>query len=202
MENLDSAIKKNALNNGLVLGVIMLILGIITFYVMISIESALWLIIVVPIVFSVILPIAIAIYFTIDLRKKVGGFWDFKQATTGIFIMCLVSFAIQTVGRDVLFAKLIEPDMAKKTQDAVVRATTAMMEKSGADQEKIDKQIESTEKQFDSQVNPTPGKVIQGIGTSILFVFILALILAAFFKRKAPYTIEDAIDPTITDPTA
>lgn len=200
MENLDSEIKKNALNNGLLLGVIMLILGIVTFYIMISMESALG-VIAVPIIFSVILPIAVTIFFTIDLRKKIGGFWDFKQATTGIFIMCIVSFAIQTVGRDLLFAKFIEPDMAQKTQDAVVKATTAMMEKSGAPQEKIDKQIESTQKQFDSQVNPTVGKVVQGIGTSILLVFVLALILAAFFKRKAPYSIEDAIDPTITDPT-
>ncbi|MEO8884828.1 MAG: DUF4199 domain-containing protein, partial [Mucilaginibacter sp.] len=158
MENLDSEIKKNALNNGLLLGVIMLILGIVTFYIMISMESALG-VIAVPIIFSVILPIAVTIFFTIDLRKKIGGFWDFKQATTGIFIMCIVSFAIQTVGRDLLFAKFIEPDMAQKTQDAVVKATTAMMEKSGAPQEKIDKQIESTQKQFDSQVNPTVGKV-------------------------------------------
>jgi len=201
MENPDSAIRKNAVSNGLLLGAIMLILAIITFYIMISIETSLWLVIAVPIVFSVILPIVITVFFSIDLRKKVGGYWDFRQAVTGIFIMCLISFAVQTVGRDLIFAKLIEPDMAQKTQDAVIKATTAMMKKSGASQENIDKQIESTQKQFDSQVNPTAGKVIQGIGTSILFVFILALILAACLKRKAPYTIEDAIDPTIADPT-
>ena len=194
MENLDSSIKKNALNDGLILGVISFVIGLITFYGMVSIDTTFWLIIVIPIFFSVIVPIALAVYFSLNLRKKVGGFWSFRQATTGIFIMFIVALAIQTVGRDLLFVKLIEPDMAKKTQDAVVRASTAMMEKSGATQEKIDESIANTEKQFESQINPSFGQIVQSIGTSIIFVFVLALIFGAFFKRNPPLYFDESLD--------
>lgn len=194
MENLDSSIKKNALNDGLILGVISFIIGLITFYSMIAIDTTFWLIIVIPILFSVIIPIGLAIYFTINLRKKVGGYWSFRQATTGIFIMFIIALAIQTVGRDLLFVKLIEPDMAKKTQDAVIRASTAMMERSGAAQEKIDESIANTEKQFESQINPSFGQIVQSIGTSIIFVFILALLFGAFFKRNPPLYIDEPVE--------
>jgi hypothetical protein len=198
MENLDSSIKKNALNDGLILGVISFVIGLITFYSMIAIETTFWLIIVIPILFSVIIPIGLAIYFTLGLRKKVGGYWSFRQATTGVFIMFIVALAIQTVGRDLLFVKLVEPDMAKKTQDAVVRASTAMMEQGGATQEKIDESIAKTEKQFESQINPSFGQIVQSIGTSIIFVFILALIFGAFFKRSPPLQFDEHIEePTV-----
>ena len=197
MENLDSSIKKNALNNGLLLGVISFILGLVSFYSLISVSSS-WLVIMIPIFFSVIVPIALAVYFSFDLRKKVGGFWTFRQATTGLFIMFIVSFAIQTVATDLIFVKLIEPDMAKKTQDAVIRSTTSMLESAGTPQDQIDEKIEATEKQFESQKNPTIGKRIQGIAISIILAFVLALIFGAFFKRNPPLRYDESVDP---DPT-
>jgi hypothetical protein len=194
MESLDASIKKNALNDGLILGVISFVIGLITFYSMVAIDTTFWLIVVIPILFSVIIPIVLAVYFSLNLRKKVGGFWNFRQATTGIFIMFIVALAIQTVGRDLLFVKLIEPDMAKKTQDAVIRGSTGLMESSGASQEQIDESIAKTEKQFESQISPSFGQIVQSIGTSIIFVFVLALIFGAFFKRNPPLYIDEPVE--------
>ena len=194
MENLDSSIKKNALNDGLILGVISFVLGLITFYGIISAGTSLWLVVALPILLSVIVPIALAVYFCLNLRKKIGGYWNFRQATTGIFIMFIVAYGVQTIGRDLLFVKLVEPDMAQKTQDAVVRSSTALMEKADTPQEKIDESIANTEKQFESQKNPTFGSIAQGIGTSIIFVFVLALIFGAFFKRNPPLYIDEPVE--------
>lgn len=201
MEDIKSLIKKEGLSSGLLLGLALLVLGIIAYYILISAQAAVWLIVVVPIVFTMLIPIGIAVYFTIDLRKKVGGYWNFRQATTGIFIMFLVAFAIQYVGRDLLFAKFIEPDMVVKMQDAVVKSTASMMEKAGADQTKIDEKIDDIQKQFDSQKDQTIGSTIQGLATSVIFVFIIALIFGGIFKKEkplSPYEVaENAIDPTV-----
>src|SRR5258708_7929647 len=132
-----------------------------------------------PFIFSIILPIIVVVFFCLDIRKKVGSYWSFKQATTGIFIMFFMAYVVQSIGRDVIFAKLIEPNMVQKTQEAVMNATTAMLEKTGADQTQIDDKKASIQKQFDQQTNVTVGKVIQGVAITIILIFVLALIFGA-----------------------
>ena len=109
MENLDKQIKKQSIYFGLVLGVISLALSILTFYLIISSTSSLIFIIAGPILLSFIIPIVLVVLLCLDFRKKIGGFWVFKQAVTGIFIMFFIAFAIQTIGKDLIFAKFIEP---------------------------------------------------------------------------------------------
>jgi len=198
METLEQKIKKNAVNSGLLLGVIMLVLSIFTFYFITSLTTNFWLVAFAPIIFSILLPIVIVVFFCIDLRKKIGGFWTFKQATTGIAIMFFMVFVVQVLGRDLLFAKVIEPEMAQKMQTAIINATTGMMEKSGADQTAVDEKTASIQKQFDSQTNPTIAKTVTGYAIAIVMIFVLALIFGAIFKRAPLLSIDDAIDPAET----
>src|SRR5437588_1611956 len=109
MENIDQQIKKNAFNSGIILGVIVLVLGVFTFYVITGMASSLVAVIGAPIVLSVLVPITVAVFFCIGLRKKIGGYWTFKQAVTGIFIMFLTAYVIQAVFSDFIFAKFVEP---------------------------------------------------------------------------------------------
>jgi len=183
---LNKLIKKNALNSGLVLGGVSLVLGIFSFYFITSMTSSFWMIIFGPLIFAIIMPIIIAIFMAKDLRKKIGGFWNFKQAVTGIFIMFLVSAALSRVLNDYVFAKLIEPDMVQKMETAMVNATTSMMEKSGADQEKIDAQTVKVEKGFEDQKNLTIAKALRSIAISIILIFVVALIFGAIFKKEPP----------------
>jgi hypothetical protein len=185
METLEQKIRKASLNSGLILGLIFLVLGICTFYLITSLTS-MWAILVVPICFSIIIPIVLVVLFCMDIRKKIGGFWTFKQAATGIFIMFFAAYIVQSVGRDLIFAKFIEPNMVEKTQQATINATTAMLEKSGAEQSQIDTKIATIQKQFDDQKNITVGKQIQSIGISIIFIFVCALIFGAIFKKDPP----------------
>lgn len=194
---MEKDIKKSALLSGLVLGLVLCVLSVVVFYIIIA-STSIWLTYLVPIIFSVILPIAIAIVMGLDLRKKAGGFWTLKQATTGIFIMFIIAYIVNTIGRDVIFVKLVEPDMVQKTETAVINSTTKMMEKRGASQDEIDSQVEMTRKRFDEEKNVTVGKIITGIGTTIILVFVLALIFAAVLKKERPlFDVADTEDLTV-----
>jgi hypothetical protein len=192
---LDLAIRKNAINSGIVLGAVSFVLGIFSFYYITSMTSSFWMIIFGPLIFSVILPIIISVFTMLDIRKKIGGFWNFRQATTGAFIMFMVCYILSGVA-SFGFRKLIEPDMVLKTQTAMVDATTAMMEKSGADQEKIDKQTSDVKKKFEDQIDPSIGATVKSIAIAIILFFVVALIYGAIFKKDKP--LFDVIDPEPT----
>lgn len=185
MENLDQAIKKNGATTGLILGAISLVLGILNFYYMTAIATSFWAMILGPIVISMIIPLVLAILFSKDLRKKIGGFWNFKQATTGLFIMFFVSYLVSFAG-NLVFTKVVEPNSIDKLKTAMVTATTNMMEKSGASQEKIDESIARTEKSFDDQKDQSAGKIFKGVAIAVIVCFVFALIFAAFLKKEAP----------------
>jgi hypothetical protein len=195
---IDSQIKKNGLISGLVLGAVLFVLGLFAYYIMIS-ATSFWTVVLVPGLVAFIVPVVISIFMSLDMRKKIGGYWSLKQATTGIFIMFIMCFVVQTIARDAIFAKFIEPDMVTKTENAIIDATTSKMESSGVEQSKIDDQTAKMHKQFDDQKNVTIGKRIQGYGVSIVLLFVLALIFGAIFKKEPP--LFDVIDPA-TDPTA
>jgi hypothetical protein len=182
----DTEIRKKGAMSGIPLGVILMVLNIFSFYFITSIATSFWMISFGPIIFSVLLPLVVAGVYCSDLRKKIGGYWTFKQATTAIFMMMFVSYAITYLGANILFGKIIEPHMVEKTQTAVIGATTQMMEKQGVDQEKIDEQTEKMQKQFALQTDTSPVKVLTGIAVSLIFIFVLALIFAAIFKKDPP----------------
>jgi hypothetical protein len=133
---IESPIRKAAVPVGLILGAISFALGVFSFYFTTTMTSSMIMMLFSPLIFSVILPIVIAVFFTLDLRKKIGGYWSFKQATSGIFIMFLISTIVSTIGTGFIFGKLIEPDMVGKTKTVMVNAVTELMEKSNASQEK------------------------------------------------------------------
>jgi len=195
----DNDIRKKGALTGIPLGLILMVLNIFSFYFITTIATSFWMISFGPIIFSVLVPLVIAGIFCSDLRKKLGGYWTFKQATTAIFMMMFVSYAITYLGANILFGKIIEPHMVEKTQTAVIGATTQMMEKQGVDQAKIDDQTEKMQKQFEMQTDASPVKVLTGIAVSLIFIFVLALIFAAIFKKDPPLFDTAALehDPTV-----
>ncbi|GAA4315059.1 hypothetical protein GCM10023149_11500 [Mucilaginibacter gynuensis] len=187
---LQQSIRKAAIPSGVLLGVILLVLGIFSFYFVVSIASSFWLIVSGPLLFGILVPLVIAVFFVLDLRKKIGGFWTLKQATSGIFILFIVGNIVSTIGRDLLFAKVIEPQMVEKMQNTMVNATTKFMEDQNVEQAEIDKKIAEVEKGFDAQKDAGVAKYIQGVVISIIMTFVLALIFAAIFKREPPITLQ------------
>jgi len=199
MESLDKQIRKVGLNNGLIFGVIVLVLGIFAFYFMTQMTTSFWMVVLVgPILFSLLIPIVILIFYCIDFRKKIGGYWTFKQAFTGIFIMLLVAYIVTAIGRDLVFAKLVEPNMLEKTQSAIVNSSRSMMKQSGTDQATIDTKVADMQKTFDDQKDMSIGKVIKAQAIALVVVLIFALIFGAIFKRNPLKGLdEQAIEPAV-----
>ena len=82
---MESNSNQLAINNGLYIGGISTILGILVYYVSPDLMGATSFGII-----MMLLSLALYIFFTIDLRKKVGGFWSFREALKGIFLMFLL----------------------------------------------------------------------------------------------------------------
>lgn len=195
----DQELRKKSAGTGLLLGLVVMVLSIFSFYFMTSIATSFLMVSFSPFIFSIIIPLIVTILFSIDLRKKIGGYWVFKQAVTGFFIMFAVCYAVNYVGVNLIFAKVIEPQMVEKTQSAVVKASGEMMEKQGADQEKIDEAQEKIQKKFDEQKENSLTKVISGFGISLIFIFVVSLIFAAIFKKDPPlFTAADYQEPEPT----
>jgi len=182
---LEKTIKIQGLIKGLILGAVLAVVSIIYFYFMVSIASAVA-ITVGAILFTYIFPIAIAAMFCINLRNKVGGYWTMRQAATGIFIMFFISNLTIFILRDQIFANTIEPQMAQKTKTAMVTALNKLKESTAKPEEKkeADAKIQEMEKSFQTGKSVTIGQQIQSLGISIIFLFVLSIIFAAFFKRE------------------
>lgn len=185
----DKDLKIESLKNGLALGSIMLVLSLISAYLMIS-STSIWAIFLYPLCLSIILPIIISVFFCKDLRKKIGGYWNFRRATSGIFIMFLTAYLLSSA-LNFAYSKTIEPELQTKIENAANNATIAMMEKQGVEQSQIDEMQEKRAIESEKKKNGTIMQNVQGYVIGILFVFVFALIFAAIFKKERPLFISD-----------
>src|ERR1700748_1582314 len=134
---INNILRKYAIINGLLLGLILLALNIISFYLITTVVSSPIGVIGVPYLFSIILPIPFAIIFCYKLRVQVGGFWELRKAVSGIFVMFIVAYLVIFAGRDLIFAHLIEPKMNTKIENVLLAATPVALKKSGANESQI-----------------------------------------------------------------
>jgi hypothetical protein len=139
-----------------------------------------------PIIFRIFIPIFLTAFLCFSGRNKIGGYWTFKQATTGVFVMFLIAFLVQFIGKDLIFDKLIAPDNIQKTQNAAIGFKTMILKQKGISNQAIEKDNAEMRKDFVSQGSNTIGEIIRGIIFSILFIFILALIFGSLFKKDPP----------------
>ncbi|RQO75272.1 hypothetical protein DBR43_07900 [Pedobacter sp. KBW06] len=182
-QTLDN-LKPEAAKNGLILGLVSLVLSIISAYVLVK-ATSMWAIFLIPIGLGFLIPVILAVFLSIDLRKKIGGYWNFRQATSGVFIMFLASYIIST-GGNFVFTKLIEPTMPAQIQSAVTNATTSMMRNQGVDEAAIEKKEEELASQFAQKESGTIKHNIQGHLMAVIIIFVVALLFGAIFKKSPP----------------
>ncbi|MEJ7691817.1 DUF4199 domain-containing protein [Daejeonella sp.] len=186
LENLNKA----AANNGLIIGILSAILGIVIFYIAPSLFGSMW--------FSIgnlVFFLVLYIFFTIDLRKKIGGYWNFKQAFTGIFIMAFVAGLLLTVV-NYLFYQFVEPDGFAKISGFIEQGATKTFESMGMDEDQIEKAVSEQLKSMKKQFDPTPMDMLTNFGIGLVVEVIMSLIFAAIFKKEAPIfaPVEDDVD--------
>ena len=176
LENLNKA----ASTNGVIIGILSTVIGVVTYYVFPSLLGSMSFGI-----GTLVVSLLIYIFFTLDLRKKIGGFWTFKEALKGIFLMSFIAGLVYSLA-NVVFYKFIEPGAFEKIAGFMESGMSQTFENMGMEQEKIDeavaKQIEGIKAQYD----PTFAQFFKNLGIAVIIQFVMSLIFAAIFKKEAP----------------
>lgn len=189
--NLERKIKINGVKNGLLLGIVYSAIEIFYFYYITKMAGSAFMLISGRVVFPLLLPILSVIYFCLNTRKKIGGFWTFKQATTGIFIMLCVAYIVYSLGVSLLFNRVIEPNNIQKTEAAIVSKKAAIMKQSGAKQKDIDAAIADTKKDFGEDKPASLFYIIFENAMAILFLFVIAILFASMIRNAEYVTVTD-----------
>jgi hypothetical protein len=185
MEIISETKNNDSLSNGLVIAIITSVIGIIVYYVAPSMMGST--------VFGIglgLLTLVIYILFTLDLRKKRGGYWTFREALKEIFLMAFIA-GIVGILINLFFYKLIEPDAYSKISGYVVDGMVSSYEKMGMSQEQIDSIVPEMERSLKSQFDPSALDLAKNLGIAILIEFIMSLVFAAIFKKNPPIFVAD-----------
>lgn len=177
---MNKDLNKLALTNGVIIAVITIAIQLLTYYSAPNLLGATWYGILITIV-----SLVIYVAFTFDLRKKIGGYWSFKEALSGIFIMSLVANLASSIFNFV-FYRFIEPGAYEKVRGYVEDGMTATFEKMGMSGDKLDEAVEKATESLKAQYMPSIGDFFKNLVIAILVGFVLSLIFAAFFKKNPP----------------
>ena len=177
---MESTSNKLAINNGLFIGGISAVLNILIYYIYPQMMGN-----TIYGIFMMFIAMGLYVFFTIDLRKKIGGFWSFKEALKGIFLMSFIAGLLSTFVNFV-FYKFIEPGAFEQISGIITENLTVTYEKLGMDQATIDNSIEKVLESMKSQFNPSFVDLLKTLGIGVLIQFIMSLIFAAIFKKEQP----------------
>jgi hypothetical protein len=191
--NVEQKLKKDAIIKGLVLGVIVVALSIFSFYFITRLTQNPLFILIVIFLCATLLPVIISIFFALDMRRKIGGYWGVRQAITGIFLMFLISYAILTIGRDFIFAKLIEPNMAEKVKTVMIDVKQSRLVAQGAPADVVKSQIADLKKDLAAPVNLTVIDILNDYLKTIILLFAIAVVFAAVLKKENPAIENDIV---------
>jgi hypothetical protein len=112
--------------------------------------------------------------------------------------MFLISFLMVFIGRDLVYAHLIEPKMNDKLQTAYMNASVQVLTQAKATPQQIADKIKDINDQFASEKNATTWQRIQSPLISIIFLFVIALIFGALFKKQRPQYLQPDIEESET----
>lgn len=185
MELLNQNVKINGVKSGLLLGLVVILLSVFSFYFVTGLGKSYVLFIAGPIIFRILVPIAIVLLLCFRMRNNVGGYWTFKQATTGIFIMFFTAYLLNLIGMSVVFP-IVEPNYVAKTQASVVKMTTAMMNEKKVDPAKQAAAISDLKKEMNQKQNVTIWSTVMDNAIVIVFLFVFSLLFASLL-RNAEY---------------
>jgi len=176
-------VKKKAIIYGVILGIISVVLSIVSLYFSKS-ASSIIISSIINVIVSYILFLGATVFFTIQLRKAIGGYWDFSTALKNIFIMLAITTVIGTVGINLF--NLAYPTLQFEAIENTQNLTIEMMEANNLPDEQIDTTLELLDQQKEALGSLSIGQIIKGLAVSLLLYFVLALIFAAIFKKEKP----------------
>src|ERR1700748_1682514 len=98
--SINAAIRKEGLKNGVFLGLCVLALSILSFYITITFITSPLLIICGSVFFAYLIPFILSVFFAFIIKSHIPLLLSFRQLVTGIFIMMITSYFILSIGKD------------------------------------------------------------------------------------------------------
>ena len=185
MQDLNRQIRVKGAMYGGVLGVLILVLHIASYLVMVKVSTPLWVTAFSPLIFTNVLPIIAAVLLCLNLREKIGGYWHFRQAASGIFVMFLVSYLIFFFGF-LLFSKVIEPATDLNLENKIEATKAAIRKEQGISLEHIEQETKTLRKDYTDRQNSGVLGFVQSFGIVVVLLFLASMIFGALFKNDPP----------------
>jgi hypothetical protein len=173
-------LRGEAVKNGIIMAVVSIVIFLVTNYALPEMMGS-----VLISTISLLISIALAVFFCLDMRKKAGGYWTFSEALLHIFIMFLISAGIVYVFT-IIFGKYIDPTYPVRMKEMIADKTESMLTKIGVDDAKMDEMKEVQGQKLDEQFNPSFFQAVVGFGIQAIMYGIVDLIFAAIFKKVKP----------------
>lgn len=184
-QNQAGLLRSEAIKNGVIMAAVSIVIFLVTNYVLPEMMGSTALSIL-----NIVVGIALAVFFILDMRKKAGGYWTFSEALLHIFIMFLVSAAIVYVFT-IVFGKFIDPTYPERMKELIAGKTEEMLSSLGVDESRMEEMTATQAAQMESQFNPTFSQAIVGFGIQAIMYGIGAMIFAAIFKKSKPLFISE-----------
>ncbi len=185
MQDLNRQIRIKGAQYGAVLGTVILALHLFSYFLMAKVSTPLWVTAFSPLIFTNLLPIVAAILLCLRLREKIGGYWELRQASSGIFVMFLTSYLIFFFGF-LLFSKVIEPATDINLQNKIESVKAAIRQNQGISQQHINEETKGLRKDFNDRQKSGVLGFVQSFGIVVVLLFLASLIFGALFKNDPP----------------
>ena len=186
-------IKQEALKNGLIWGTINIVVFLVSWYVMPNMMTSY-----LNSFVSILIGIALAVFFCTDMRKKVGGYWTFNEAMWPIFVTFVTGMALTYVFT-ILFGKFIDTGYPSKMTEMVLANTEETLRKFGLQGSDLKDAMKKTEENLQQQFNPTFKQAIIGFGIAAIMYFIGAVVFALIFRKSNPNPFAEQADEQFKD---
>jgi Protein of unknown function (DUF4199) len=173
---IHETIKKNGINYGVVLGVISILMTTVIYAVNLKFYVSGW-----YLFLLFVLPIVIGIILLRKTKAELNNQLTFKEAFTTYFIFILIGILIPKVFSFILF-NFIDPASKEALQEIIIENAISMMQKFGAPNSEVSKVITQMKEIDIFSIKEMFKSSLQ----FLLFMSVIGLIVAAFFKTKNP----------------
>lgn len=171
---MDAIIKKNAINFGIISGLIGILVTTVMYIVDLKLFVNMW------IGFGMLaIWIIIGCVLLSKIKKEKQGMLSFKEGFTAYFLSALIGILMSTVFNIFLF-NFFDTAARDTVTEHLIEMQVEMLEKFNTPQEKINEVIVSIKESSQFSIK---GQLF-GIAQALVGAIIFGLILAAFFKSK------------------
>ena len=166
----------HAVKNGVILGVISILLVVVVYAVDLTFLATLKFLGII-----LVLGLGYVIYAGINYRSEVGGYLGYGKAFMHGFILLAVSGLIGTAF-NILLYHVVDPELPAKLTEAIIRNTEEMMAGFGTPQETIDQTIDGLRVEMPG--NFSIGGLLYGYVKAMIWYCIIALITSLIVRKN------------------